>query len=566
MPTHWRESVMSSDHVDHEMASRFATNVSDAQVVSRMRLVLAVSVLLTIFIDPSGLIRVDALIWCIFFGYVFHSMVFCISSPRNEPFSQSKLVHWLDVCWYTLMVFFTGGNGSFFLFFFFAILTSAFRWGFEEGARITIISAVLLVVSSLVSMPELDFPRLLMRTTFLLVFGYMSARWGESTVELKRRLILLRDVSRLSNPRFGVDHTITAVLQKTLAFFNGSNGVLLVRDRETDTYALRTIKAGNIMPFIVAEPISVEAAAPLMKFVHGHIVLHARRFALSLYGGVYAYEMAKNKWSTQEVQASISVAELLGAHSFIGTPLPLRKGEGCMYIASVKKEFNKADALFLRHIAEQAFPVIENIELLDHMASEAVLQERKKIALDIHDTAIQPYIGLKMALSAVRNKAASDNPLIEDLDKLMAMATQVIGDLRRYAGAFNNSTLGLTESILLTALQQQTAQVREFYGIDIRVQVEGELHVSDRLTVEVLQMVREGLSNICKHTMAQRGLVKLQCAYGCFKIDIENEGDGARQSDFMPRSIMQRASALGGNTQVQQGPDGSTVVHIDIPI
>ncbi len=170
-----------------------------------------------------------------------------------------------------------------------------------------------------------------------------------------------------------------------------------------------------------------------------------------------------------------------------------------------------------------------------------------------------------MGLSAVRNKASADNPLIEDIDKLMAMAAQVIGDLRRYAGTFKNA-LGQTEPVFLVVLRQQAAQVREFYGIDIEVSMEGELNVSDRLIAEVMQVVREGLSNICKHTVAQRGCVKLQCANGWLKIQIENEGAGAPAVDFMPRSITERAAALGGRAHVRSGTDGGTSVQVEIPV
>ncbi|HWW07258.1 sensor histidine kinase [Collimonas sp.] len=474
----------------------------------------------------------------------------------------------MDVCWYALIVLFTGGVSSFFfLFFFFAILTSSFRWGFEEGARITVTSAILLAACGLMLDTKQDLPRLLLRTTFLLTFGYMSARWGESKIELKRRIALLRDVSRLSNPRFGVDHTITSVLKKTLAFFRGSSCILVIRDQDSAIDSLRTIKEGDAEQSINAVQIRAEAASRLMVFSQDQMVVYTRPVgpAMSILGGSLVYESASGSWLKRAEQTSQDMAELLETDSFISVPLSLRKGEGRIYVISKRNRFSKADALFLSHIAEQAFPVIENIELLDRMASEAVSQERKKIALDIHDTAIQPYIGLKMGLSAVRNKAAPDNPLIDDLDKLMNMAAQVIGDLRRYAGTFKNE-LGQTEPIFLVILRQQAAQVREFYGIDIAVSMEGELNVSDRLTAEVLQVVREGLSNICKHTDAQSGFVKLQCADGLLKIQIENEGFGTQFIDFTPRSITERATALGGKTHVKQGAGGSTAVLIEIPV
>jgi signal transduction histidine kinase len=551
-----------------EFASSSAADASDAQMVARMRLVLAISILLTIFIDPSDLSGINLFTWIISFAYVVHGITLYIFSTLNKPGSQSKLIHWLDVGWFALLVLFTGGiNSYFFIFFFFAILTASFRWGFEEGALVTIASAALFAACALMPETEVDLPRLLLRTTFVLMLGYMSAHWGESKVGLRRRLALLRDVSRLSNPRFGVDHTITNVLEKTRAFFRSSSCILVMRDKESATYSLRTVNQGNAKQLINAERIGAEAAGPLMALSQDHIVSYIRpRWpARSLLGESVAYDNASHRWIQHDGQACESLAELLEARSFISAPLSLRKEEGRIYVISRERGFSKADALFLNHISAQTFPIIESIDLLDRMASSAASQERGKIALDLHDTAIQPYIGLKLGLSAVRNKASADNPLIEDLDRLMRMTSQVICDLRRYARTFKKDS-AQTGPVFLVVLRQQAAQVKEFYGIDIAVIMESELQVNDRLAAEIVQVVREGLSNICKHTNAQRGFVRLQCCNGRLKIQIENEGIGTQSVDFNPRSITERAAALGGKARVMAGSGGGTVVHIEIPV
>lgn len=555
----------------NELDTSLAADAADARMVARMRLVLSVSALLAIFVDPAGLRGIGGLTWLLFFGYILHSLVVYLYTQLDAPFSQSKRVHWLDVFWYGLIVLFTDGIHSFFfLFFFFAILTSSFRWGFDEGARVTLASVALFAACGLGSTTEQDLPRLLLRATFLLAFGYMSIHWGGSKVELKRRLALLRDVSRVSNPRFGVDHTVTSVLEKTQAFFEGSCCLLVVRDKESGTYFLRTVREGDAKRSITAERIGADAAAPLVALPQDRIVAYNGPLwpALPFAGaaaGAAAYDNARGRWNKHEEAPCRSLAELLDARSFISAPVSLRKSEGRIYLFSREAAFRKADALFLSHIAAQAFPVIENIELLDRMASDAASQERQKIALDLHDTAIQPYIGLKMGLSALRNKAAADNPLIEDLDKLTDMAAKVIGDLRRYAGTVRNG-LGKTEQVFLMVLRQQAAQARDFYGIDIAVCVQGELNVSDRLTAEILQIVREGLSNICKHTFAHHGAVRLECADGVLRIQIENECDGTQSVAFQPRSITERATALGGNAQVVRETSGGTSVHVEIPI
>jgi signal transduction histidine kinase len=137
--------------------------------------------------------------------------------------------------------------------------------------------------------------------------------------------------------------------------------------------------------------------------------------------------------------------------------------------------------------------------------------------------------------------------------------------LRRYAGAVRDG-LGRTEQVVPLVLRQQAAQVRDFYGIDIAVCVEGELNLCDRMNAEIVQIVREGLSNICKHTFAQHGSVKLERVEGLLKIRIENEADGRGPAEFQPRSITERAAALGGSAQVSVGTGGCTAVLVDIPI
>ncbi|SCK33297.1 Histidine kinase [Variovorax sp. HW608] len=544
-----------------------ASLAADAQMVASMRLVLSVAALSAVHVDPAGLRGIAGFTWLPFLGYILYSLIVFVCSRLNSPFAHSKSVHWLDLCWYALIVLSTEGIHSFFfLFFFFVILTASLRWGFEEGARVTLASVALFAACGVGSTTEKDLPRVLLRATFLLTLGYISVHWGGSKVELKRRLALLGDVSRLSNPRFGVDHTITNVLEKVLTFFRGSCCILVTRDKESGSCFLRTIRLGDPRNSVHAEWIGADAAAPLIALPQNRIAAYYRPLwpAMSAFAGAAAYDSTQGKWSQLDGPASGNLAELLDARSFICVPASLRRSDGWLYVFSGQR-FRKADALFLDHIAAQAFPVIENIELLDRMASDAASQERKKFALDLHDTAIQPYIGLNMGLSALRNKAAADNPLVEDLNKLGEMAAKVICDLRRYAGIVRDGACK-TEHTLIVVLRQQVAQIRDFYGIDVAVFVEGELNVCDRLTAEVLQIVREGLSNICKHTLARRGSVKLECADGVIRVRIENEADGTQLVDFHPRSITERAAALGGNAHVRPGTGGSTAVCIEIPV
>jgi signal transduction histidine kinase len=550
-----------------ETRSRFE-ETADALMIDRTRLVLSISALLTALIDPAVVDDVTGFTLLVLHAYALHSLVLYLLPKLAQPFLQSTLIHWLDALWYTLIVFFTGGSNSiFFLFFLFAILASSFRWGFQEGARVTVASSVLFSIVSLASQTDTEIPRLLLRTTFILALGYMIAYWGESEIAQKRRLALLRDVSRLSNPRFGVDHTIASILEKTRLFFSGSNCILVTQDDASAIWALRTATAGKPVQAIKAQPLGPETAAPLMAFPQEQIVVYTRPLwsALPRAGGCLVHDPARGGWVRHIGEAGEKLAELLEARSFITAPLRLRKGKGRIYVVSSGHDFSKEDASFLSDICAQTLPTIENIELLDRLASGAALQERRKIARDLHDTTIQPYIGLTHGLSAVRNKAASDNPLNDDLDKLTVMAKTMINDLRHYARTLKSGP-GLSEPVFLAALRRQAAQAKEFYGIDVMVGMEGEFDMSDRLGAEVFQIANEGMSNIRKHTSARHGTIWLKCVEGRIRIRIENECLGEPATDFLPGSIVERANALGGNVRIERMVGNKTVVHVDIPI
>ena len=543
---------------------------ADLIMIYGMRLLLSVTALLTLIINPGKLGVPNQLAWLILCSYVLHSAVLFVFLYFKHPVVHGKLICWLDVLWCGLIVYGTGGADSYFFpFFFFVILAASFQRGLDEGARITLASCVLLVLASVASTPELIISHLLLRTTFVMALGYMIAYWGGLGLLQKRRLALLREVSQQSNPRFGVDHTVASVLQKARVFFDASSCILVMREGDAAQWQLRTAledrggHAGRV------SQLSEAAVAPLMVFNASQSVLYAPslRARLGLASVLTGVERGSAKWQRLDAHGpqGTALAELLDARSFISVPLPLHKGLGRIYVISAKNRLTRADARFLLHIVAQVFPLIENIAILDKLASGAAYRERQKIARDLHDSTIQPYIGLRHGLSALRAKAAADSPLLADLDKLIDMSGQVIGDLRRMAQTVRGGA-EREQVTLLVALRRQAEQLKKFFGITIEIVSDSAFDLSDRLAAEVFQIVNEGMSNIRKHTTAREGRVTLVCDAHALSISIENAGETSSRVEFMPASIAERAMALGGRVQVSQGADGATAVHIEIPV
>ena len=121
---------------------------ADLVMISGMRLLLSVTALLTLIINPGKLGVPNQLAWLILCSYVLHSAVLFVFLYFKHPVVHGKVICWLDVLWCGLIVYGTGGAESYFFpFFFFVILAAAFQRGLDEGARITLASCVLLVLA-----------------------------------------------------------------------------------------------------------------------------------------------------------------------------------------------------------------------------------------------------------------------------------------------------------------------------------------------------------------------------------------------------------------------------------
>ena len=381
-------------------------------MVFGMRVLLAISALLTLFIGADGVHLSRDWTWLLFAAYVLHSLTLLVIAGYRAGFWHGPRIYWIDIAWCGLFIWASGGTSSpFFSFFFFAILATSFRHGFDAGAKLTLGAVGVVAVSVLAAQALAGLQILLLRAIFVLALGYMVAFWGGLAVDQRRRLALLRDVSRLSNPRFGVQHTLDSLMEKILRFHDGDSCVLLMQDSH-ERWTMSTAhhpRAGRAMGR--SRP-DAEDVQPLLALADGAILYlaPARHFGLFSIGPATALRQGNSArdWHKADLDTCGHVADLLDTEGFISVPLPLRKGAGRIVVTGAR--FKRSDASFLKHIVQQAFPVIETIDLLDRLASEAAFRERQTIARDLHDSTIQPYIGLRHAVAAIRNQAGQRQP------------------------------------------------------------------------------------------------------------------------------------------------------------
>jgi len=238
---------------------------------------------------------------------------------------------------------------------------------------------------------------------------------------------------------------------------------------------------------------------------------------------------------------------------------------GRLYLTATRRDvFDDSDVDFLLQVINYFTPVIENIRLVDRLASDAAEVERRRIAHDIHDSVIQPYIGLQIGLTAVCQKLeAGDTNAINDIKRLNEQIATVVANLRSYMHGLTSS--GEYENILVPSVRRFAATFAETTGIAVQVEAASDMHLNDRLSAEVFQMVIEGLSNIRRHTHAMQASIILAHRDNHVVLMIEDQGINGSATPFSPRSITERATTLGGRVRIDQHEDGSTVI-VEIPL
>ena len=552
----------------------------DLRLVSAMRLMLAASALLVILLDPSEPRVFLQLTYAVLGLYTVYSAVVLMLSLRQNDLIPISIMHWIDVGWYLVLVALSGGTNSiFFNFFFFAILVASFGWGTNSGLSLTLVSAILFTIVGIVvapAGPAIDTNRVMLRPMQLLILGYMISRWGGFKINLRNRLQLLKDVTVMSNPRFGIDRTIYGVLESLREFYDADACLFLIPGKPKTGVSYQCYRARRGAHSTGAAPpeINEEAASLFLYPAPNHATIYRKaRKATTLRFDINTREM-----SLGDSDAAAKVASALDTTSYLSIPVHNRMAPlGRLYVIGGPTRFDQSSTDFVIQFMDHVSPLTENIRLVDSLASDAAEQERRRIARDIHDSVIQPYLGLQLGIAALAQKLQAGNTdVLHNVEELLDLTNQELMELRRYVWDLRAGEE--KRNVLLPSIHRYVTRFASVTGIKVDVKAHGKIEVNDRLAAELFQIVAEGLSNVRRHALCNDASVEIMCNQGKLFLEIKNrrpeasgdlvarDGHGDGHSLFTPRSISERAELLGGNTIVSIDENNYTVVKVVIPL
>src|SRR5438105_12693880 len=374
------------------LLSRFLGSDSvDARMVALMRSMLAVSALVIFVFDPFQPSHFSAGIYVALLCYGVYSVALCIAITGGRMPVPPRAHHWVDAAACVLLVALSQDvTDMFFYFFFFAILVASFSRGFREGLTLTAVSVALFVAISLSGAKpgaKFDFDDLVTRPVFLLVLGYMTAYWGGKELLARRRLRLLRDLATVANPRLGIDHTRDQGLHRVLEFFGAAACVLVSPQSGSEELVMYRLDAGGRRA--LPQPLTAQSAQALLALPAG--------FSTAWHPG--------KALATPELSVQCErLANLLEPEFYASVPYEPQEGSrGRLYLTAARR-LSDADAEFLRQAVEQIAAVVDKLALMEAIMAGAAQLERTRISRDIHDTTVQPYIGLKLGLQALQRR------------------------------------------------------------------------------------------------------------------------------------------------------------------
>jgi signal transduction histidine kinase len=258
--------------------------------------------------------------------------------------------------------------------------------------------------------------------------------------------------------------------------------------------------------------------------------------------------------------------------SFLGVPVLVRDEVfGNLYLTNKQgaATFSDVDEELAIGLAAAAGVAIENARLHTRLHELGVLEDRERIARDLHDTVIQRLFATGLSLQG------SVRLIRTDPDAAVGRVESAVDELDLTVKHIRSAIFGLEASRIggSGSRDQVLNLVREAsraLGFEPRVLFDGPVDssLSERSTTALVSTLREALSNVARHARAQRADVEVVVGNDvCLRVvddGIGPPGEGQPMGNGL-RNMTARATELGGSMTLTGGPDGGTVLEWRIP-
>ena len=234
------------------------------------------------------------------------------------------------------------------------------------------------------------------------------------------------------------------------------------------------------------------------------------------------------------------------------------------------REPGEDERIFLEAVADQAAVAVENARLFAQTRGKAALEERQRLARELHDSVSQALYGIALGAKTAR-KLLDQNPerVADPLEYVDSLAEAGLAEMR--ALIFELRPESLETEGLVAALEKQAAALRARHEIEVKAVMCEEPEASPETKEAIYRIAQEALHNTVKHARARNVQMSMSCSSGRISLEITDDGVGFDAKGEFPghlglRSMSERAERLGGTLEVKAAPGSGTRIHACIPV
>jgi signal transduction histidine kinase len=248
------------------------------------------------------------------------------------------------------------------------------------------------------------------------------------------------------------------------------------------------------------------------------------------------------------------------------TALPVLMGERVVALVVITTATAIDDQAVLRAYAiiEQSGPRLASAMLFDDVRRLATVDERMRLAREIHDGIAQDLASVGYALDDIRRDSQPEvaERVVSVRDQLRGM----VGDLRL---SIFDLRAGVDDAVGLgTALSEHAQKVGGQSGLIVHASVdESPRRLPVSVEVELLRIVQEAVTNVRRHAKAKNLWLTVTVEPPNAHITVVDDGQGlgkGRADSFGIQGMRERASRIGASLRVAQANGGGTVVEIGL--
>lgn len=427
----------------------------------------------------------------------------------------------------------------------FVLLFELFRPSIFEGTRSAITSSLFFT------------PVVIFAVFFYMVVFSLIKRIQEENLQRNRELGIINEIALTVNASLDLNVLLPRTMEKLIQVTEADSGELfLINERSRE------------LSYEFSVGISAEASKPYSSSLANND------------GLIHEVARSNEPMIIQDMGNYDSVVtpvlSVSGFRSVAVVPLKSRSGIlGVLCILSLKPNHFKLDeASLFANIGSQIAMAIENARLYEKVQGIVIVEERERIAKELHD-------GLAQVLGYVITKSEATRQILSK----MTMATDYLVELEKVAQDVYTDTrediLGLRTAVsgdrdLVSTLREYLTRFSQMHGIRTVFEVDGQTipHLSPQVELQTIRIVQEALSNIRKHAEPTRALVRLTASDNNVTLLIEDDGKGfdvnaLGHSDcakFGIRTIKERAESIHSRLDIESKPGNGTKVTLSIPL